>query len=86
MQKTKGGKVCEVLPPDLPPQLDVVLDMALFDKPLPLIDHNLPRPEFTQLNHLFARKNDQYVVFSSTQRIGNKYVTAILYKPLPKTK
>ncbi|KAG6663009.1 hypothetical protein CIPAW_03G281700 [Carya illinoinensis] len=85
--KTKEGKVCEVLPPELPPQLeDVVLDWSLLDKPSSLTNHCLPRPEFAQLNHLYTRKDDQYVAFSSTQRMGDKYVTAILYKALPKTK
>lgn len=87
--KTKEGNVREILPPELPPQLeDVAMDEPSSFKPSSSTDihHCLPRPGFTQLNHLYTRKNDQYVAFCSTQRVGHKFVTAIIYKPLSKTK
>ncbi|XP_059451644.1 SNF1-related protein kinase regulatory subunit beta-2-like [Corylus avellana] len=84
--RTKEGKFRELQPPQLPPQLVE----AFLDKPSSSADihHSLSRPEFSQLNHLYTQQTDgdQYVAITSTQRFGNKYVTAILFKPLPETK
>lgn len=84
--RTKEGKVLELQPPQLPPQLEG----SFLDKPSSSADihHSLSRPGFSQLNHLYTQRKDgdQYVAFTSTQRFGNKYVTAILFKPLPETK
>ncbi|KAM4071274.1 hypothetical protein ACB094_11G049700 [Castanea mollissima] len=84
--RTKEGNICEIQPPELPPQLEeVILDMpsCSFD-----VYHSLPRPQFSQVNHLYGHKEneDQYVIVSSTERFADKYITTILYKPAFKTK
>ncbi|KAL4598649.1 hypothetical protein ACB092_11G073500 [Castanea dentata] len=84
--RTKEGNICEIQPPELPPQLEeAILDMpsSSFD-----VYHSLPRPQFSQVNHLYGHKEneDQYVIVSSTERFADKYITTILYKPAFKTK
>lgn len=85
-QITKEGKVRELQPPELPPELEV----AVLDKPPPPpnIHHSLSGPEVSQLNHLYTYRNDndQFDAFTSTERFGQKCFTAVLFKPLPKTR
>uniref|UniRef100_A0A2N9J7S1 Association with the SNF1 complex (ASC) domain-containing protein n=1 Tax=Fagus sylvatica TaxID=28930 RepID=A0A2N9J7S1_FAGSY len=64
----KRGVERTIEPPELPPELEEALV------------NMRPRPHFTQLNHLYScKKNeDQHVMLNSTERFGDKFVTAAL--------
>ena len=74
-----GGKAC---PPVLPPHLlQVILNK---DTPLVCEPTLLPTPNHVMVNHAYALSiKDKVIVMSCTSRFKKKYVTTVLYKPIP---
>ncbi len=69
-------------PPILPPQLvHVILNK---ETPLNCEPTLLPIPHHVMVNHMYALSiKDQVMALSTTTRFRKKYVTTILYKPVP---
>lgn len=69
-------------PPILPPHLlQVILNKEI---PLHCEPTLLPEPNHVMLNHLYALSiKDGVMVLSATHRYRKKYVTTLLYKPIP---
>ncbi|RYR00819.1 hypothetical protein HN873_057792 [Arachis hypogaea] len=68
-------------PPELPPQLP----LTTRDDPSSS-STVLPRPSHLELNHLYIHKTDggDFAALRSTEKFGQKYVSMVLYKSLPR--
>ncbi|XP_022732262.1 SNF1-related protein kinase regulatory subunit beta-3-like isoform X1 [Durio zibethinus] len=72
-------------PPVVPPHLH----QTLFSYPASMnVSGNLPLPENVILNHLYIENREaprSVVALGFTQRFRSKYVTVVLYKPVPRS-
>ncbi|XWS53319.1 hypothetical protein CRYUN_Cryun11dG0146600 [Craigia yunnanensis] len=70
-------------PPVVPPHLQ----RTLLNYPTSMNASNLPLPENVILNHLYIENREaprSVVALGFTHRFRSKYVTVVLYKPVPR--